>query len=184
MGEKSPGGVRHEHSPNYDGLRRGPECHVRCRTKFLHLDDCHFPHLLAFHVEGGLWADCKDREEATRQAAQVAEAAREETETLRTEIEADLAEARREARDRVREAESRAEAKEKEILAKARDEAERERQRSREEIESAKASALEELRATAVELGVGIAEKAISREFRSEDQQRLVSELQRDLSKN
>ena len=103
---------------------------------------------------------------------------------MRTEIEADLAEARREARDRVREAESRAEAKEKEILAKARDEAERERQRSREEIESAKASALEELRATAVELGVGIAEKAISREFRSEDQQRLVSELQRDLSKN
>ncbi|HJM40419.1 MAG TPA: F0F1 ATP synthase subunit B [Planctomycetota bacterium] len=135
-------------------------------------------------VFGPIAKALEDREEATRQAAQVAEAAREETETLRTEIEADLAEARREARDRVREAESRAEAKEKEILAKARDEAERERQRSREEIESAKASALEELRATAVELGVGIAEKAISREFRSEDQQRLVSELQRDLSKN
>ncbi|MDP6940545.1 MAG: F0F1 ATP synthase subunit B [Planctomycetota bacterium] len=135
-------------------------------------------------VFGPIAKALEDREEATRQAAQVAEAAREETETLRAEIEADLAEARREARERVREAESRAEAKEKEILAKARDEAERERQRSREEIESAKASALEELRATAVELGVGIAEKAISREFGNEDQQRLVSELQRDLSKN
>ena len=122
------------------------------------------------------------REHAARDAASVAEAARQVSEALKASIECDLAEARREARERIQEAEARATAKEQEIVSAAKDEAEKERARSRQEIERAKASAIEELRQTAIELGVGIAEKAIGREFAADDQKRLVSELQSEVS--
>jgi len=133
-------------------------------------------------VFGPILKALDDRENAARDAALVAESAREETESLKASIENDLAEARREARERIQEAEARATAKEQEIIAAAKDEAENERARTRQEIERAKAAAIEELRQAAIELGVGIAEKAIAREFGSEDQTRLLGELKAGIS--
>lgn len=125
-----------------------------------------------------------DREAQAREAASAAEAAREETLRLKESVQADLDQARKEAAQRVAEAKARAEAREKEILAAAKDEAERERARTREEIERAKNSALQELRAAAVALSVDMAERVISREFTDRDQQRLVQELQQEFSNN
>jgi F-type H+-transporting ATPase subunit b len=135
-------------------------------------------------VFGPISKALQDRESQAREAASAAEAAREETERMKEAIQADLDTARKEAAQRVAEAKARAEAREKEILAAAKDEAERERARTREEIERAKNSALQELRATSVALSVEMAERVISREFGEADQKRLVDELQKEFSNN
>jgi F-type H+-transporting ATPase subunit b len=126
----------------------------------------------------------EEREDNSRNAAAAAEAAREETERLKAAIQEDLDAARREAAKQVAEAKARAAEREKELMAAAKDEAEKERSRARAEIEQSLNSARELLRKEAVELGVGVAEQVIRREFSDADQQRLVADFQDPASLN
>ncbi len=135
-------------------------------------------------VYGPVSKALQERESQTREAARAAESAREETARLREAVQQDLDQARREAAERVAQAQARAEAREKEILAEAKAAGEKERRRAQEEIARAKSAAMEELRRLSVDLSVGLAERVISREFGAEDQQRLVAELEKEISEN
>ena len=123
-----------------------------------------------------------DRENTSRDAAEAAEAAKEEARKLQEAMKADLKDARREASAEVSAAKSRAEEREKELVAAARTEAEKERVKACAEIDQALASAREVLRKDAVELGMDAAEKVIGRSFADEDRSRLLADLQGDVS--
>ena len=69
-------------------------------------------------------------------------------------------------------------------MAAAKDEAEKERARAKAEIDQALNSARELLRKEAVELGVGVAERVIRREFSEADQSRLVEDFQKEANLN
>lgn len=133
-------------------------------------------------VFGPITKAMESRELKSREAAQAAEAARAETERMQQQVQADLQQARQEAATQVAEARARAEAREKEILAAAQEQAERDRRRAQEEIQQALQSARETLRAEAVALGVNVAERVLERQFTPEDQQRLVTSFQQELS--
>jgi len=133
-------------------------------------------------VFGPITRALDEREMRAREAARQAEAAREETRRMKEAIQEDLDQARKEAAARVAEARVRAENREKEILAGAQAEAARDRARATAEIERALASAREQLRAEAVELGIQIAEKVLVREFTPGDQDRLVQAFRREFA--
>ena len=125
-------------------------------------------------VFGPITKALEEREDAAREAARAAEAAREETERMKAAIQDDLDAARQEAAKQVAEAKARASA--------AKAEAERERARARQEIEAALAAARETLRREAVGLAVEVAERVISREFSDADQARLVQEFEKEFA--
>jgi len=135
-------------------------------------------------VFGPIVAALEEREDAARESARAAEAAREETERMKAAIQEDLEAARREAANQVAEAKARASEREQELMAAAKAEAERERTRARQEIENSLASAREVLRKEAVNLAVGVAERVIVREFNEADQKRLVEDFQNEVAKN
>lgn len=135
-------------------------------------------------VFGPITRALEERESASRNAAAAAEAAREETERLKAAIQDDLDTARREAAKQVADAKARASEREKELMAAAKEEAEKERARAKAEIDQALNSARELLRKEAVELGVGVAERVIRREFSEADQSRLVEDFQKEANLN
>lgn len=135
-------------------------------------------------VFGPITRALEERESGSRNAAAAAEAAREETERLKAAIQDDLDTARREAAKQVADAKARAAEREKELMAAAKDEAEKERARAKAEIDQALNSAREMLRKEAVELGVGVAERVIRREFSEADQSRLVEDFQKEANLN
>lgn len=135
-------------------------------------------------VFGPITGALEERESSSRNAAAAAEAAREETERLKAAIQDDLEAARREAAKQVADAKARAADREKELMAAAKEEAEKERSRAKAEIEQSLNNAREVLRREAVELGVGVAERVIHREFSDADQTRLVEEFQKDANLN
>lgn len=134
-------------------------------------------------VFGPIAAALEEREDAAREAARAAEAAREETERMKAAIQTDLEAARQEAAKQVAEAKQRASEREQELMASAKAEAERERARARQEIETALTSARETLRRESVQLAVEIAEQVISREFNESDQSRLINEFEQELAR-
>lgn len=133
-------------------------------------------------VFGPITKALQEREDASREAARAAEAAREETERMKAAIQADLDAARQEAAKQVAEAKARAAEREQELMAAAKAEAERERTRARQEIDAALATARESLRRESVALAVQVAERVIAREFSNEDQARLVTEFEREFA--
>lgn len=133
-------------------------------------------------VFGPITKALEEREDAARESARAAEAAREETERMKAAIQEDLDAARQEAAKQVAEAKARASAREQELMAAAKVEAERERTRARQEIEAALTAARETLRREAVGLAVEVAERVISREFSDADQARLVSEFEKEFA--
>lgn len=133
-------------------------------------------------VFGPITKALEEREDAARESARAAEAAREETERMKAAIQEDLDAARQEAAKQVAEAKARASAREQELMAAAKVEAERERVRARQEIEAALAAARETLRREAVGLAVEVAERVISREFSDADQARLVQEFEKEFA--
>ncbi len=135
-------------------------------------------------VFGPIVAALEEREDATRESARAAEAAREETERMKAAIQEDLDTARREAAKQVADAKARATEREQELMAAAKVEAERERARAHQEIENSLSSAREILRKEAVSLAVDVAEKVIVREFNEADQKRLVDDFQKEVSQN
>ncbi|MGB0953179.1 MAG: F0F1 ATP synthase subunit B [Planctomycetota bacterium] len=144
---------------------------------------CSLPFMWKF-VFGPITRALEERESGSRNAAAAAEAAREETERLKAAIQDDLDTARREAAKQVADAKARAAEREKELMAAAKDEAEKERARAKAEIDQALNSARELLRKEAVELGVGVAERVIRREFSEADQSRLVEDFQKEANLN
>jgi F-type H+-transporting ATPase subunit b len=124
----------------------------------------------------------EEREVKVRAAAEAAEKARSETETMRVSIQQELENARQEASRGLAEAKRRAAAREQELMAAAQAEAEKERNRARAEIDQAVRSARELLRREAVTLAVQIGERVIQREFSAADQQRLLSEFEKQAS--
>jgi F-type H+-transporting ATPase subunit b len=135
-------------------------------------------------VFGPITRALESREDQARNAAATAEAAKVETERMKAAIQEDLETARREAAKQVAEAKARAAEREKELLASAKAEAEKERARAKAEIDQALGQAREVLRREAVELGVGVAEQVISREFSDSDQQRLVADFEQQVADN
>jgi F-type H+-transporting ATPase subunit b len=135
-------------------------------------------------VFGPITQALEEREDAARESARAAEAAREETECMKIAIQEDLDAARREAAKQVAEAKARAAEREQELLAAAKAEAERERARARQEIQTSLLSAREVLRREAVGLAVEVAERVISREFSDADQKRLVDDFNAEVSRN
>mgnify|MGYP003962463551 CR=1 FL=1 len=135
-------------------------------------------------VFGPIVAALEEREDAARESARAAEAAREETERMKAAIQEDLDAARREAANQVAEAKVRASEREQELMSAAKAEAERERARAHREIENSLASAREILRKEAVTLAIDVAERVIVREFSEADQQRLVADFQSEVAKN
>jgi len=135
-------------------------------------------------VFGPICKALESREDEARNAAAAAEAAKVETERLKSAIQDDLEAARREAAKQVAEAKSRAAEREKELMAAAKDEAEKERSRAKAEIDQALGQAREVLRREAVELGLGVAEQVISREFSDSDQQRLIADFEQQVGNN
>lgn len=133
-------------------------------------------------VFGPITKALEEREDAARESARAAEAAREETERMKAAIQEDLDAARQEAAKQVAEAKARASAREQELMASAKAEAERERARARQEIEAALTAARETLRREAVGLAVEVAERVISREFSDADQARLVQEFEKEFA--
>ena len=135
-------------------------------------------------VFGPITQALEEREDAARESARAAEAAREETERIKVAIQDDMEAARREASKQVAEAKARASQREQELMAAAKVEAERERARARQEIETSLLSAREVLRREAVGLAVEVAERVISREFTDADQKRLVNDFNLEVSRN
>ncbi|NQU48384.1 MAG: F0F1 ATP synthase subunit B [Planctomycetes bacterium] len=135
-------------------------------------------------VFGPIVAALEEREDAARESARAAEAAREETERMKAAIQEDLDAARREAANQVAEAKVRASEREQELMSAAKAEAERERARAHREIENSLASAREILRKEAVTLAIDVAERVIMREFSEADQKRLVDDFQSEVAKN
>ena len=135
-------------------------------------------------VFGPITKALEERENSSRNAAAAAEAAREETERLKSAIQEDLDAARREAAKQVSDAKARAAEREKELMAAAKDEAEKERGRAKAEIEQSLNNARQLLRREVVELGVGVAEQVIRREFSDADQTRLVDDFQKEANLN
>ena len=144
---------------------------------------CAVPFMWKF-VFGPITRALEERESGTRAAAEEAAEARAETERIKTAIQEDLEQARRDAAASVAEAKNRAAEREKELMAAAKAEAERERSRAHAEIQSALNSAREVLRRDAVELVVGVAEQVIGREFGESDQKRLIADFQNGVSSN
>lgn len=134
-------------------------------------------------VFGPITKALEEREDASREAARAAEAAREETERMKAAIQEDLDQARQEAAKQVAEAKARAAEREQELMAAAKAEAERERSRARAEIDTALAAARETLRREAVTLAVDVAERVIAREFSAADQQRLVQSFESEIAR-
>ena len=135
-------------------------------------------------VFGPITKALEEREDSSRNDAEAAQAAREETERLKAAIQEDLDAARREAAKQVAEAKARAAEREKELMSAAKEEAEKERSRAQAEITQALNSAREILRKEAIQLGVDVAEQVIKREFSDEDQQRLVTDFQNQANLN
>lgn len=124
----------------------------------------------------------EDREVQVRAAAEAAEKARTETESMRASIQQELENARQEASRALAEAKRRAAEREQELMAAAQAEAEKERQRVRAEIDQAMRGARETLRREAVALAVQIGERVIQREFSAADQQRLLADFEKQTS--
>ena len=126
-----------------------------------------------------------EREESIDQALKSADKAREEMEKLQSNNERILGEARAEREKIFREAQ---EIKEK-IVGEAREQALKEKEKiindARISVEAEKNAAIREIRNTAAELSVQIAEKLLRRELSNEQKQKeLVEKLMKDIPVN
>lgn len=132
-------------------------------------------------VFGPITKALEERENASREAARAAEAAREDTERLMESAKVDSENAIRESREAIKAAKASAAELGERLRNEARAEAEQERARAQEELERSLSAARETLRKEAVALGVEVAEKVLSREFSSEDQKRLVADFSNEV---
>lgn len=122
-----------------------------------------------------------ERTRHIKDSLEKAEAAQRAAENARTEYEAMIAKASREAQELIARSRKAAETTRDEIVAKAQSESELLRQRTIKEIDLARQKALEEIKHTAAQLSVDIAGKIIGRSLAAKDHQDLIRQALREM---
>lgn len=143
--------------------------------------------LLFFVLKKAAWGPMleglKKREETIRTAVEEAKIAREETEQVRAQFQAEMAKAHQQIARMMEEARKDAQAMCAQMRTKAQEDIQADRQRLRREIDLALEHALQEIYASAAQLATLISAKAIQRALSEEDHRRLVDEALQELGR-
>ncbi len=123
----------------------------------------------------------RNREESIRSAIEDAQAARDEAQRLRAQLQGEMNKAHEKVRDILDEARRDAQRTTEEMVARARTEIQTERDRLRREISTARDQALQEIWNQTAQLATLVSAKAIRRELTHDDHRRLVDEALAEL---